>query len=167
VAPIIGGHERKVIVIRAVGPGEMLYAVPALRTLRKAMPQAEITLAGRADTARMARRYESYARFETFPGWPGLPGVRPELFAMAEFFSRAEAERYDVALLMQEDAASLQAALEFIGAQRTGGFGDGTGEGFMPYPRGRAAVLALLDLVEHLTGVRGSPEPEFDVTGDG
>jgi ADP-heptose:LPS heptosyltransferase len=71
----------RVLVLRALGLGDLLTAVPALRGLRKAMPRAEITLAAPEGLRALAKLTGAVDRLLPTPGlgklrWSG-PG--PEL----------------------------------------------------------------------------------------
>ena len=73
--------EGRVAVLRALpGLGDLLCVVPALRALRTARPDVEVTYIGLPETAPLVRRFAHYLdRFLPFPGFPGLPDRRPDV----------------------------------------------------------------------------------------
>ncbi|HEY9604288.1 MAG TPA: hypothetical protein V6C85_21920, partial [Allocoleopsis sp.] len=66
---------KRIAVLRALGGlGDLLCAVPALRSLRAAHPQAEIVLIGLGAIEPLVRRFDRYLdTLLEFPGYPGLP----------------------------------------------------------------------------------------------
>lgn len=68
-------HSRRIAVIRALpGLGDMLCAVPALRSLRAAAPHAEITVLGLPQAAWFPDRFARYVdSWLELPHWPSIP----------------------------------------------------------------------------------------------
>ena len=103
----------RIAVFRPLGVGALLSAVPALRALDAAYPQAEITLLGTRPARELAARLGRYLeRFAEFPGFPGLPGPEPDLDAVPEFFERVKAERMRDAARDEEEAQRLEEEAE-------------------------------------------------------
>ena len=93
------GAPRRVLVLRALQLGDLLCAVPALRALRAALPQAEIVLAGLPWARALVERYPDYLNgFREFPGYPGLPECPPRLDRVPGFLAEIQRERFDLAV---------------------------------------------------------------------
>src|SRR5687767_13436958 len=90
----------RIALFRPLDAASLLAAVPALRALDAAHPQAQITLIAppelRALGARLARYVDAFLEF---PGFPGLPG-ECQLDAVPEFFERAKHSRFELAIQM-------------------------------------------------------------------
>ncbi|HEX8867830.1 MAG TPA: glycosyltransferase family 9 protein [Lentzea sp.] len=69
----------RILVLRALGLGDLLTAVPALRALRSAFPQTEITLAAPAWLGDAVERIEAVDRLLPTPGLGPIDFDRPDL----------------------------------------------------------------------------------------
>lgn len=92
----------KIAILRALHLGDMLCMIPAVRSIKKAFPQAEITLLGLPGKEDFAERFRHYfSGFMEFPGWPGLPEQEPVPAKIARFLADAQRQQFDLVLQMQ------------------------------------------------------------------
>lgn len=154
-----GSLPRRVAVLRALQLGDLLVAVPALRALRAALPDADIVLIGlpwaRDLAGRLAHLLDG---FEAFPGYPGLPETEPDLPALPGFLARMQALAFDAVIQMHGDGAVTNSLAVALGGRVTAGFFAPGGycpdpERFLPYPAGGPERRRLLDLA----GFLGAP----------
>jgi ADP-heptose:LPS heptosyltransferase len=114
---------KKIIVFRALQLGDMLCAIPAIRALRSAYPEAEITLAGLPWAASLPGRFPRYLdKFIHFPGYPGLPeqGLNPQAFT--SFLSAVQSANFDLAFQMQGNGSVVNPMVELFNAKYTAGY---------------------------------------------
>lgn len=162
-------HIKKIAVFRALKIGDMLCAVPALRALRAAYPNAEITLLGLPWAKSFASRFHQYIdRFIHFPGCPGLPEQVYDETALRHFISNMKAEHFDLVLQMQGNGSVVNPLMFLFDAKHTAGFYNDESyvesELFMPYPASGYEAQRLLSLVEFLGVPSQGLDLEFPVT---
>lgn len=135
---------KRVAVFRALQLGDMLCAVPALRALRAALPQAEITLIGLPWAKSFVQRFPRYLDAHlVFPGYPGLPEQPPDQAGFARFVAEARAHRYDLVVQMHGDGRLSNGIVRRLGARAVAGFSS-----VVPYPERGSEIRRLLDLAQ-------------------
>jgi ADP-heptose:LPS heptosyltransferase len=113
-----------VVVLRALaGIGDMLCAVPALRSLRAGLPRARVTLIGLPWASAFVERFPAYVdELVVFPGFPGIPEVPAAVESLPAFLERMQARRFDLALQMQGSGFASNPFTVLLGARETAGF---------------------------------------------
>src|SRR4051794_30983348 len=95
---------KRVAFFRALYLGDMLCAIPAARALRKALPEAHITLVGMPWASLLAERYGDYFDdFLEFPNHPGLHEDPAPSDVIEGFYSAAASRDFDLVLQMHGD----------------------------------------------------------------
>ena len=108
-------------VFRASRLGDFLCATPAFRSLRAALPEADITLIGLPFVHDLVARSPSLDRFEPFPGYPG---IAEQFFVPADalhFFTRMQAERFDLVIQLHGTGVYANPVALMLGGGRTAG----------------------------------------------
>lgn len=142
---------RRVALLRPSRLGDFLCATPAFRALRRALPEAEITLIGLPFAEALVARSTALDRFAAFPGFPGLAEQLFDARAALAFFARMQAERFDLAVQMVGSGVYSTPVALLLGAAATAGFvrpGDGARclDAALPYPAELHEVRRLLAL---------------------
>lgn len=142
-------------VFRALVLGDMLCAVPALRAMRAAWPNARITLIGLPWAQALAERLPELDGFIAFPGHPGLPERAPDVQAWPAFVQSVREARFDLLLQMHGSGGITNPLVAGWGARRLGGFAEAGAwcpdpEGFCPWPTTGHEIDRLLCLTDHL-----------------
>lgn len=147
---------QSIAIVRSLpGLGDLLCAVPAWRSLRAALPEAQITLIGLPWARSFVERFSNYLdNFLEFPGYPGIPEVLPEIAKLPAFFANQQ-QRFDLALQMHGSGIVSNPFTVMLGARVNAGFYLPNQycpdvERFLPYPEHEPEVWRHLRLMEFL-----------------
>jgi len=113
----------RVAVVRALQLGDVLCAVPALRSLRARYASAHITLIGLSwarDLLRLLPRYVDAV--EEFPGFPGIPEVPFDARRLQAFLARIQTQPFDLALQLHGSGSHINEFTMLLGATKTAVF---------------------------------------------
>ncbi len=129
--------------------------VPAVRALRAAYPDAEITLIGLPWAEQFVKRFDAYFnRFIHFPGYNGLPEQLFDEATYQRFLQTIKKENFDLLLQMQGNGTIVNEMLLQWNAKHIGGFHNDESfvksELFMPYPNDGSEIHRHLALIQHL-----------------
>lgn len=146
-----------IVIVRALpGLGDLLCWIPALRALRTALPDAQITWLGLPVSARLIRRFYQYLnQWLEFPGYPGIPEVSVSPERTVNFLIQTQQLNFDLALQMHGSGAVINSFTLLLGAKQSAGFFP-TGypcpdhDWFLSYPEHESEVWRHLRLMEFL-----------------
>jgi ADP-heptose:LPS heptosyltransferase len=156
-----------IAIFRALQLGDMLCAIPAVRALRKAYPQARITLIGLPWASVLLKRFPDYFDdFLAFPGYPGLPEQNFDPVLFDSFLQKVQSQKFDIILQMQGNGTIVNHLLRSFGARYLAGFCPGPqppvpDEYFMTYPNHGPEILRHLELMVFLGIPPAGTELEF------
>lgn len=169
--PLLDPSVVNIAIVRLrVGLGDMIVTVPALRALRRARPEAVITMVTWPETAGVVGRFGRYIdRLLPFSGHPGLPDRPPPTRSAWDAFVRgAVRQRFDLAIQLYGRLPAANAVTEAVGARTTGGFlAPGTSGDLathLPYPTDRHEVDRHLAALGHLGVAATDAGLEFALT---
>lgn len=159
------------LVFRALQIGDMLCAIPALRALRRQLPDSHITLLGLPWARDLAQRFPDYIdEFIEFPGYAGLPEREYDATAWPAFAENLRQRGFDLTLQMHGNGSIVNALLQQFGAVRMAGFcpmgTDAPTPDFMHWPDSGSEIDRLLALAEFLGAAGDNGELEFPLTED-
>lgn len=120
---MISERVRRIGVFRALQLGDMLCAVPALRSLRAGCPEAQITLVGLPWARDFATRFAAYVdRFIEFPGHPELPEQRMRAERWPAYLNEVRSAAFDFALQLHGSGRISNRLVSEWGAKDSAGF---------------------------------------------
>jgi ADP-heptose:LPS heptosyltransferase len=163
---------KKIAIFRALQLGDMLCAIPAIRALRHAYPDAEIVLIGLPWAKSFTERFcEYFSGFIQFAGYPGLPEQPFDPSAFTEFLSLIQQEKFDLAIQMQGNGSVINPMMELFGARHVAGYSKkghyAPDNGlFMPYPNHGHEIDRHLLLMDFLGIESQGSDLEFPLTTD-
>jgi ADP-heptose:LPS heptosyltransferase len=147
---------QRIAILRALHLGDLLCSVPALRALRSALPNAQITLIGLPWAQEFVHRFSHYIDDLTIlPGFPGLPERQPQISQIPRFLEEMQWLKYDLLLQMQGSGNITNLIASMMGSRSTAGFflpGQFCPDEslFIPYPVHESEVRKHLNLINHL-----------------
>src|SRR2546429_2305396 len=157
---------RKIVLLRASRIGDFLCATPSYRALRKALPDAEITMITLPMLQDLVLRSPHLDRFVAFPGYPGIAEQFFDAEQAVSFFQEMQAEQFDLAIQMQGSGVNSNPFMLLLGARATAGFirrNDTPGrlDAALPMPENCHEVLRMLALTTFLGAPPQGQETEF------
>jgi len=146
---------RRIAVLRVLQLGDLLCSVPALRALRKAYPEAQISLIGLPGARELVQRLDHYLdELVEFPGIAAFPEQAAREAELPTFYAAARARRFDLALQLHGSGAQSNAIAERLGARYWAGFVPDAGQAVpgwrmcwpddLPEPRRYTALMRHL-----------------------
>jgi ADP-heptose:LPS heptosyltransferase len=159
------GFER-IAIFRALQLGDVLVAVPAMRALRAAFPDAHLTLIGLPWARELAPRLSWLDGFLAFPGHPALPEREPEPGALETFFEQVARLQLDLAVQLQGSGEVSNAIVARFGARHMAGFHPAAQpcpdpRWFLPWQQRGSEAERLMRLPLHLGAPHTSLALEF------
>src|SRR5690242_18685102 len=113
----------KIAILRALQLGDLLCAIPAIRSLRAAYPIAEITLLSLPWAESFAKRFSEYFdRFIHFRGYPGLPEQPYSREEWEKFAETMREEQFDLVIQMQGNGTIVNSMLQNLNVKQLAGF---------------------------------------------
>jgi ADP-heptose:LPS heptosyltransferase len=166
---IIPRSIETIAVFRALQLGDLLCSIPAIRALRTAFPDAQISLLGLPWAESFVKRFSHYFdRFIHFPGYPGLPEQDFDAGKTARFMRQMNEEKFDLLLQMQGNGTIVNKLMFELGARQVAGFYNKDSyidSGlFIEYPEHVHEIERHLALVENLGIAPQGKQLEFPFT---
>ena len=160
---------KKIAIFRALKLGDMLCTVPSMKALRKAYPDAEITLVGLPWAKAFVERFHMYLdRFIHFPGCLGLPEQPYSEARLYAFIDKMRSEEFDLVLQMQGNGTIVNPLMFLFNAKHVAGFYNNESfvdsDLFMPYPDYGYEAQRHMALMEHLRMEPQDLDLEFPIT---
>lgn len=168
--PLLGRPLRRIGVFRALHLGDLLCVVPALRALRAACPQAQITLIGLPWAQDFAERYARYVDdLLVYPCGEHLPRAAAGSAGFSAFVEQARARRFDLLIQLHGSGEASNALVARLGAAHLAGFAPARQTPmpphFLPWPASsEPEVSRYLRLVQQLGAPDCGAQLEFPLS---
>lgn len=162
-------EPKSIVVVRALpGLGDLLCVVPALRSLRRAFPEAEIALIGLTAVRGVVDRFSEYINeWIEFPSFPGIPEVDVDPIRISHFLSQMKP--FDLALQLHGNGSIMNIFVALLAANQSAGFYlpdrfCPDPQFYLPYPDDLPEVRRSLRLLEFLGIPVQGEQLEFPLT---
>jgi ADP-heptose:LPS heptosyltransferase len=169
----ITGPVRRIVVLRALMLGDTLCAVPALRAIRRAWPEARISLMGLPASRELAERLDCVDEWLCFPGWPGMPEQAPDVRALPDFLAATQAVDWDLAIQLHGSGQLSNPLVALFGARFSAGFHaagawvpPADAALYCPWPEQGHEARRLLALCQHLGLPLDGEAPQFPLRAE-
>ncbi|MEJ5963430.1 glycosyltransferase family 9 protein [Pedobacter immunditicola] len=166
---MINSNISNIAIFRALQLGDMLCAIPAIRALRKAYPQARITLIGLPWATAFQKRFPKYFDdFISFPGYPGLPEQNFDQALFDAFLPKVQSLKFDLIIQMQGNGTIVNQLIRSFGARYIAGFCPGPqnpvpNEFLLLYPNHGPEIMRHLELMAFLGIASDGTDLEFPI----
>lgn len=161
----------KIGIFRALQLGDLLCAIPAIRALRAAFPDARIVLIGLPWARDLVKRFPGYIdEVIVFPGYPGLPEQPgPMQRDIQDFINAMQEQEFDLLLQMQGNGNIVNKLLEQFKPKVLAGFCRPDNycpdrDTFIHYPEHLSEIERHLLLVNSLGISAAGEDLEFPLT---
>lgn len=118
----LDGPIRRIVVLRALVLGDTLCAIPALRSIRRAWPDAHLAVLGLPASREYLSRFPWIDEWIAFPGWPGMPEGGHDVAALPGFLADMQARGWDLAIQLHGSGELTNPLLALLGARHMAGF---------------------------------------------
>ena len=146
---------RSVAIFRALNLGDMLCAIPALRVLRRRLPDARITLIGLKSAIPVMQRFPEYLdELIAFPGDAAFPEQAVCETELPDFYRSMRSRRFDLALQIHGSGARSNAIVSALAPAQWAGFVPEPDQGqtgrLLPWPDHLHEVHRYLALMQYI-----------------
>ena len=113
----------RIAIFRPLGLEGLLTATPALRAVRTALPEAEVTYIGDPESGQAVGRFADYIDdFMLCPPYPGLHAGTGDAASILDFLQLAQVRRFDLAIQLHGCGLISNPLCALLGASHTAGF---------------------------------------------
>jgi ADP-heptose:LPS heptosyltransferase len=157
---------RKIVVLRASRIGDFINTMPAFHAIKACLPKSELTVVTLPMLFELAYRCPDINRVEAFPGYPGMADQLFDSRSALAFFSKMQAEEYDLAIQMQGSGVYSNPFILMLGARFTAGFirpedGPGRLDAAIPLPDSGYEIKRMLAITTFLGAPPTSHTPRL------